>query len=206
MYPNLSRVTLPIAALLLAGCATVKSSHVAPDYATRYQRQVKRLVVLTAPLPEGDPALASMWNLIAKRYVNQKFDYIAKATAAGPQATGAQAPAALCASMSGDQIEGVLWLAPTASRQGAEVKASVEAKLLACPNASEVWAARGEGSWASKDDELRQFTADYVREIGPGVEPYVAPTFRLLKGVLDTLPHPTLTEDEKDEKISVISE
>lgn len=194
------------ATLALAGCSAVKASQIAPDYATRYRTQVKRIVVLTMPAPADDRDVAGMWSTIGKRYVNQKFDYIAKGTAYTLAAEGLARVKAICAAEDLAPVEGVLWFLPTELRKGNEVKATVSAKLLACPDASEVWSAQGEGTWPSKDDQLTQFTQDYVREIGPQVEPYVAPTFRLLKSVLDTLPNPTLTDSDKDDKIEVTAE
>lgn len=199
-------LVLACAALALAGCSAVKTSQIAPDYATRYRTQVKRIVVLTMPAPANDRDVAGMWSTIGKRYVNQKFDYIAKATAFTLAPEGMDRVKALCTEADLAPVEGVLWFLPTELQQGADVKATVSAKLLACPDGSEVWSAQGEGTWPSKDDQLTQFTADYVHELGPQVEPYVAPTFRLLKSVLDTLPNPTLTDADKDDKIEVISE
>jgi probable lipoprotein (TIGR04455 family) len=201
MKTPLSLLGLAAAGALLSGCATVKAHHVAPDYTTRYRAQVKRLAVMTSPAPEGSPELARLWSLIARRYVNQKYDYIVKPTEAQ-----AQAPAGLCAAMTEDPINGVLWLIPAESLKEGDVSASVTARLVAC-DGGEVWSARGEGSWDAQDDQLQAFTADYVRELGEPVKPYVAPTFRLLKSVLDTLPTPAkLTDEETDEKIEATAE
>ena len=43
----------------------------------------------------------------------------------------------------------------------------------------------------------------YVREIGPDVEPMVAPVMNLMRPALDTLPQPLLTEDDVNEKLSL---
>ena len=42
-----------------------------------------------------------------------------------------------------------------------------------------------------------------MQELGPEVEPYVAPSWRLLQATLDTLPRPVLTDEDVIEKIEL---
>ena len=199
----LGPVLLAVVALS-TGCATVKTSWVEPDYAQTDRTQVKRLVVLTTPLPDGSQHVADLFDQIARRYVNLHFNYLAKATAYGPAPEGKYAPATLCHSMQEDHIEGVLWLSPTAKRDGGDVVEAVDAKLLRCSDAKAIWSAQANGTWASEDGTIKDEVEQYQHEIDPSVGPYVAPTFRLLKAALDTLPNPTLTDSDTDEKVELV--
>lgn len=195
----MNRLVLVLGLTLLAGCSTVKSSRIRPDYESVDKFQVKRLVVVTWPLPDGKPEVGELWSLLARRYVNQNRDFIAKsnvALAGNPEDTSFKG---LCI----EGLEGVLWLSPDVRRADKGVEAAVKARLQRCSDGQEVWAAEAAGSWPSQDDRYRELTAQYTGELGPGVEPYVAPTFRLLSATLDTLPRPTLTEADIEEKIEL---
>ena len=180
------------------GCAIVKSVQVEPDWDLKDRLRLKRLAVITAGPPSGASMPASvqqMWGLMARRYVNQKRDFIVKSDAPA----GATAMTALCSS----GIEGVLWLEPTLEQKGEGVEAQVSAKLSRCTDGAVAWQAQGAGSWESSDASLTEMTASYAAKLGAGVQPYVAPSFRLLKAVLDTLPNPELNDQDKDEKIAL---
>ncbi|QRN98734.1 MXAN_6521/LA_1396 family lipoprotein [Archangium violaceum] len=195
----MNRLALVMGLALLAGCATVKNSHVRPDYETVDKTQVKRLAVVTQPLPDNVQKVGELWSLIARRYVNQNRDFIAKVNTAvdgNPEDTSFKD---LCV----EGIEGILWLFPTVKRTGAGVEAAVKAQLLRCRDGQEVWGAEAAGSWPSEDERYKELTAQYTGELGPDVTPYVAPTFRLLSATLDTLPRPQLGESDVEEKIEL---
>ncbi|HYO54772.1 MXAN_6521/LA_1396 family lipoprotein [Archangium sp.] len=195
----MNRLALVLGLALLAGCATVKSSRVRPDYETVDKTQVKRLVVVTQPLPDGKQEVGELWSLVARRYVNQNRDFIARANVAltgSPEDTSFKG---LCA----EGLEGILWLSPDVKRTGNGVEAAVKAQLLRCRDGQEIWAAEGAGSWPSEDDRYKELTVQYTRELGPEVAPYVAPTFRLLSATLDTLPRPRLNDADVEEKIEL---
>ncbi len=195
----MNRFALMLGLVLLSGCSTVKSSRVRPDYDTVDRTQVKRLVVVTQPLPDGKQEVGELWSLIARRYVNQNRDFIAKANVAltgNPDDTSFKG---LCV----DNLEGVLWLSPQVTRSGKGVEAAVKAQLLRCRDGQEVWAAEAAGSWPSEDERYKELTVQYTGELGPEVTPYVAPTFRLLSATLDTLPRPQLSEADVEEKIEL---
>lgn len=195
----MNRLALVLGLVLLAGCATVKSSRVRPDYETVDKTQVKRLAVVTQPLPEGKQEVGELWSLIARRYVNQNRDFIAKtnlALAGPPEDTSHKG---LCV----EGIEGILWLYPDVKRTNGGVEAAVKAQLLRCRDGQEVWAAEAAGSWPSEDDRYKELTVQYTSELGPDVAPYVGPTFRLLSATLDTLPRPQLSDADVEEKIEL---
>jgi probable lipoprotein (TIGR04455 family) len=195
----MNRLALVLGLVLLAGCATVKSSRVRPDYEAVDKTQVKRLAVVTQPLPDGRQEVGELWSLIARRYVNQNRDFIAKANlalAGNPEDTSHKS---LCV----EGIEGILWLSPDVKRTGNGVEAAVKAQLLRCRDGQEVWAADAAGSWPSEDERYKELTVQYTRELGSEVAPYVGPTFRLLSATLDTLPRPQLNDADVEEKIEL---
>lgn len=195
----MNRLALVLGLVLLAGCATVKSSRVRPDYEAVDKTQVKRLVVVTQPLPDGKKEVGELWSLVARRYVNQNRDFIAKANVAldgNPEDTSFKG---LCV----ENLEGILWLSPDVKRTGNGVEAAVKAQLLRCRDGQEVWGAEAAGSWPSEDDRYKELTVQYTSELGPEVSPYVAPTFRLLSATLDTLPRPQLNDEDVTEKIEL---
>jgi probable lipoprotein (TIGR04455 family) len=195
----MNRLVLVLGLALLSGCATVKRSHIRPDYETVDKTQVKRLVVVTQPLPDGMPEVGELWSLIARRYVNQHREFIARSNISldgNPEDTSFKG---LCV----DNLEGVLWLSPDVKRTGKGVEAAVKAQLLRCRDGQEVWSAEAAGSWPSEDERYKELTAQYTSEIGPKVTPYVGPTFRLLSATLDTLPSPKLSDAEVEEKIEL---
>ncbi|QRK09771.1 MXAN_6521/LA_1396 family lipoprotein [Archangium violaceum] len=195
----MNRLALVLGLVLLAGCSAVKHSRVRPDYEAVDKTQVKRLVVVTQPLPDGKKEVGELWSLIARRYVNQNRDFIAKANVAldgNPEDISFKG---LCV----EDLEGVLWLAPDVKRTGKGVESSVKAQLLRCRDGQEVWAAEAAGSWPSEDERYKELSVQYTSELGPEVTPYVAPSFRLLSATLNTLPRPTLNEAEVEEKIEL---
>jgi len=195
----MKRPVLSLGLALLAGCATVKSSHVRPDYESVDKTRVKRLVVVTQPLPDGKQSVGELWSLVARRYVNQNRDFIAKANVAVEGAAQDMSFKGLCV----DGAEGVLWLSPDMKPKGKGMEAAVKARLLRCTDGEEVWSAEAAGSWSSEDDRYKELTVQYSDELGAEVSPYVAPTFRLLSATLDTLPRPQLSEQDVEDKIEL---
>ncbi len=195
----MNRLALVLGLVLLAGCATVKTSRVRPDYEAVDKTQVKRLAVVTQPLPDGKQEVGELWSLIARRYVNQNRDFIAKANLAisgNPEDTSHKG---LCV----EGIEGILWLSPDVKRSANGVEAAVKAQLLRCRDGQEVWGAEAAGSWPSEDERYKELTVQYTSELGSEVAPYVGPTFRLLSATLDTLPRPQLNDVDVEEKIEL---
>lgn len=193
------RWTAVAAALALStGCATVKMSRVRPDYDATDRNTVKRLTVVVQPLPLGDAKVGELWSLVARRYVNQKRQFIVKdnkAVAAGPDGAAFD-PKGAC----GEGLDGVLWLQPDVKAKEGGEEAAVNGKLLRCTDLQEVWAAEAGGSWKAEDKNLEQVAEHYGTELGQEVRPHVAPAMNLLRPLLDTLPDPVLTESDKDEK------
>lgn len=181
------------ALLALPACSTVQSVQVRPDYEQVDRVQTVRVAVLTAPLPANNASLARMWSLMAQRYANLHRDFLAQpATVAVALPASATPGTDHCDA----PVQGVLHLIPGTRLVGSDVELSVTATLSRCRDGEVIWSARGAGTWASEDKELVEVSRRYIAELGPSVAPYVAPTFRLLRDVLGTLPKPKLTRDK----------
>lgn len=173
--------------LLLAGCSTVRNVSVRPDYEREDRTRTLRLAVITSPLPAGLAVVGEMWSEIARRYVNDKRDFIASV-----QRASEQWPGDACA----EGLEGVLHLDPAVRRDGGKVRVELQARLVRCRDQELVWSAEGAGAWPSDDAQLSETTAVYVARFGEEVQPYVAPAFRILRAVLATLPFPKIEDDD----------
>lgn len=193
------RLALAAAVALLAACSPVRNKYVRPDYEKAPEQQVKRLAVVTQPLPAGDAKLGELWSLITRQWVNQNRDYIVKANVALPERPTDASFKAQCT----EGIEGVLWLDPTVQRKGDGVEAEVKARIVRCSDGQDEWRAETGGSWKSQDDKFRERAAQYVQQFGPEVEPYVIPSYKLLKATFETLPKPKLSEADIEEKIEL---
>lgn len=186
-----------ITAASLGGCAgVVKSVRVRDDWEKVDRNRVKRLVVVTQPLPDGNEKVGEMWSALAARHVDLKRDFIIKQRLARAGDAAVQS-AELCA----EGAEGVLWLMPEVKRAGKGVEAGVTGRLLRCVDGEEVWSAQAGGSWGSEEDRLKQTIDDYSTEFGEEVRPYVVASYHLLQDTLDTLPNPLLTEEDQSDKI-----
>lgn len=182
----------------VSGCI-VKKSFVRDDWKTEDRSKVKRLAVMVQPLPDGNEKAGELFSRIARRYVNMKRDFLVKQEKFS--ATAAEL-ASLCGG--DDAIEGVLFLAPTVTKKDGGMEISLTGSLKRCGDGREAWTAEAAGSFSSKDDKLIEVTKTYVGELGPEVEPFVAPAMNVLRPILDTLPQPVLTEADQDEKITLV--
>ena len=183
---------------VVPACSVVKASSLRPDWPQEDQRTVKRLAVIVEPLPEGNAKGAEMIGRVVRRYVNLKRDFLVKREVFSDKTI---ALAEVCGG--DDAIEGVLVLHVTMTKKGEGYEAELTGSLQRCSDGREAWSVSAAGSFASKDERLTELTQVYVREIGPEVEPMVAPVMNLMRPALDTLPQPLLTEDDVNEKLSL---
>ncbi|MBI3182328.1 MAG: MXAN_6521/LA_1396 family lipoprotein [Myxococcales bacterium] len=182
--------------LLAVGCSVVKMHRVMPGYGATERTRTKRLLCLARAGPEGTEKVSELFALVARRYVNQKRNFLVKAHGT------ASAPLELRAHCQ-EGVEGVLWLEPELERKEGGVQARLEARLLRCEGGAEIWAADAAGSFPAEDPGLKEVTAQYVAELGAEVGPYVPSALYLLRPALDTLPDPLLSEEEVEEKIEL---
>ena len=189
---------LPLVLLAVSSCSIVKEARIRDDWAQGDQRAVRRLTVVVQPLPEGNQKAGEAFARIARRYVNQKRDFLVKKEVVLAE------PALLSELCGGeDAIEGVLFLKPALKAVGNGFEAELRGVLARCPDGREAWAGQASGSFPAKDPGLVEVTANYVQELGPEVERFVPPALNLLRPLLDTLPQPILTEADVDEKLTL---
>jgi probable lipoprotein (TIGR04455 family) len=188
------RVSLIVLLTFLSGCSTVRSSWIRNDYARTDRTDTLRLTVVTAPAPTGDTQACELMSLIARRYTNQKRDFIAKESGCATERPTA------CP----EGIEGMIHLLPTAEVKDAVIKLKVVAEMVRCSDQSTIWKATGQGVWPKSDKKVKELAGSYGEELGPSVIPWVPASFHLLRAMLDTLPRPILMgEDAVMEKIEL---
>jgi probable lipoprotein (TIGR04455 family) len=194
-----NKLALPlVAVVLLQGCAIVKSHMIRDDWAKEDNKKVRRLAVVVRPLGETGDKAGALFARVARRYVNMKRDFLVK------QELVQKDPVKLEAVCGGDlHIEGVLMLDLTLAPKGQGFEAEVSGKLARCGDGVQDWTAEAAGSFPSKDEHLLEVTQNYVRELGPEVEPFVAPAMNLLRPALDTLPQPVLSDEDQSEKMGM---
>ena len=175
------------AALSSAACSAVTDQYISPDFETAHTARVWRVHVQAAGAAEKGQKVGQLWTLISQRWINHHRDFIAKArsVSAGPDAV-------TCA----EGENSVLLIKPEFSHDGDDVSVKAVADLRLCKGNVSVWRAGASGTWSVDDDELKTTTAQYVRQLGESVRPWVPATFRLLRELLDTMPKPKLTDDD----------
>ncbi len=177
---------------LISGC-TIESYHLSDSWETQDKFQLKRTFVLVQA-PPGTPAhFVELAGRIARRYVNLKKDFLVLGNApAQPEPVAALA-----------ETDGHLLLDFTEVHlaQADDLRLRVTAQLLRNPGRGVVWKVVASRSDEPANEDLSRLTQRYVRELGDEVEPYVAPTFILMKRVFDTLPSPQLTDEDIEAKI-----
>lgn len=187
---------MPLVCLALS-CSVVRSARVAEHWVKEDRAVVRRLAVVVQLPPEQQKA-GEVFARVARRYVNQKRDFLVK-----QEHTQAEAPELpnLCGGE--DAIEGVLHLRTTLTPKGEGFEADVVGSLRRCGDGREAWAAEAGGSFPSKDSGLVEVTQVYVQEFGSEAQPFVPPALNLLRPLLDTLPQPVLTEADVEEKVTL---
>ena len=179
---------------LTLGCSAATSSWVRDDWAAQPASHVKRLHVAVSPLPNGDAGQGQLWALLARRYVNQQRNFLVKQQSALPVVD----VAAACAG-----FDGLLLIAPVATQAGDDVTIGLDGLLVRCADREPAWKGRVRGTWASTDPTVAAVRAHYVAELGPAVEPWVAPAFLALKALVGMMPQPVLTDQDEMEKIEL---
>lgn len=194
--------SLVIASLALSCAHVVKSTYLRPDYDQVDRTQTKRIAIAIAPVPDHNQKVGDLWALMAKRTLRLKRDYIVKSAVA----QDVPGPSYDWKSQCAEGIEGVLWISPAMAPTKNGFQTSLVAHLFRCRDGEEIWNATAQGHWPSHDEGLKEVTARYVADVGPEVEPYVVPTHRILRGLVDAVPQVTLNDKDKEEKIEVEAE
>ena len=168
-------------------CSAVTEQYVTPDFDKAHKARVWRVHIQANGVPKEANKVGQLWTLVSQRWINHHRDYIAKARSVhvgvGDGACGVG-------------INSVLSIKPMFTLNDGDVSVKAEAELKLCKGNVRVWTAKAEGSWSVDDDELKTTTAQYVKQLGASVRPWVPATFRLLRELLDTMPKPKLTDDD----------
>lgn len=196
--PGMMRAAFVALLFVGTGCSALRSSFVRGDWEQTDQRQLKRLAIVVSPLPENRIAVAQALGRIARRYVNQKRDFLAKFEVAHPSRPPLSE---LCAAA--DHIDGVLFLTPNFTREGAGFEVEMNGSLVRCTDGREAWSASAASSFASEDSGLKEVTHVYEQEFGDEVVPFIAPGLNILRPLLDTLPQPALEDADVEEKLTL---
>lgn len=215
----------------LIGFGLTNACMVSDTYTIRYYQldegqRVKR-VVLAASFAPGvgetiEPAVLEMYQGVVREFVSHHHEYILldarilprDVFAANlPGATAIPRPPlaltppiqGLCAAdYDGRKTHSVLLNHfYKLERQGGSAALRVEARLIDCATGLLVWRALGENSYASEDSDLEQTIRGYTNRYGESVRPYVAGAYLLVRKLYDSMPDPTLNEDDIVEKIEV---
>lgn len=199
-----------VALAVLSGCGSVvRSTQLRPDFDSVDKTQTTRVVIVVQPQPDQKPKVAELWALMARRYVHLKRQYIVKAHTTSEAPASAFKAQEVCGSTltslgEGERLEGVLWLEPTrvkGNEEGSQFEMGARGRLLRCSDGEQIWTAEGEGSWSAGDKDTLVQSWNYAAELGAEVGPYVAPSWGLLRPILDTLPDVVLDEAAQEEKV-----
>ncbi len=195
-------VLLAAVALLGTSC-TVRYIYLKPDYERNEKDRVKRIVVLLRPGRQmRPPGAQAVIPVVAREYVSVQRDYILfpekSVKGAAPEVK------AVCAA--NEKLNGVLFLnILEVAEQSGRVELEVGATLEDCREPhGVVWKGIARNRYDSADPDLKTVIESYGNRLGKDVLPYAAPAYLLVRALLEELPNPRLTEDEKLEKIEVM--
>lgn len=189
--PMSSAFTLALvlaAASLISSCGPHRKAWVHPGYEEEDKSATLRLGVLTSPQPAGDPDVGRLWSMLARRYANQHRDFIVRDL----PGTDSADPLSHCA----PGLEGILHLLPLrVEEKGRGWALSTSARIVRCRDGETIWEVRARGRFPSDDQQLHEVRRRYEDALGEGIGPLVAPSFRLMRAALSTLPRPKLITD-----------
>lgn len=217
----------------IASC-TVSESYIVRSYEFDEGRRVKRIVQATLAAPAvssaPDAAVFEMFQGVAREFISHHHEYIVLGGEALPADAFADIPDGLpgattiaerppkrafpgaavdriCqADYDGKATHGVLLSQfQRLDLAGNSVQLQVESRLIDCETGLLVWRAVGANSYATEDGDLEQTIRGYANRYGEGTRPYVAGFFLLARKLFESMPDPTLSEDDIIEKIEIDS-
>ncbi len=183
---------LAVALLATAGCASaIDSKYLLAGYDGGHDDAVKRITVAAWAT---DPKLAELAAAIGTDFVKLRKDYLVYP----PVVLGRDIGEA-CAERDGVLVIRVL----AAHEADDEASARLSAELYRCSNGQLVWRAEGADEEEMDDEDLTHLTEVYVRNMGPLARRYAAVLFVLTQELMQSLPNPTLNDDEVLERIEL---
>ena len=185
------------------GACIVRQVYLKPGYETNERERVKRIVLVLRHAKRAQPpGVVAVVPVVAREFISVQRDYILYP--GEPVASANLAVADICAS--NKKLNGVLLLEVLQARENeGNVDLEVAAALEDCRAPySTIWKALARSTYTSEDPDLRTVIASYANRLGPAVRPFAAPAYLLVRRLLEELPSPTLSDDEKLEKIDVM--
>ncbi len=183
-----------VAVVLLSSCSAVQATWVKPDYNVKAPDATKRIAVV-AWAPADHAALAGLLSHVAADRIDLRMNYLVHKTEVMVRGWSD-----ICG-----ELEGVLSIRAivVTLQPNDRVQLVLVAELHDCKTGALLWRVEGSEGIASEDDDLSALTESYTNNLGPEVGRYAAPAFLILRDMLETLPDPTLTDDEIMEKIEL---
>jgi probable lipoprotein (TIGR04455 family) len=182
-----------VIALLAAGCSSVNDQWVRAGYGAG--PDLLKRIAIVAWAPAEHARLAETLAMVATDRVKLKLNYLVYAS--GPMQRGWSDACA-------DKVEGVLAIQTLAAgTNGKETGLALATELYSCKTGALLWRAEAADTADVDDADLVELTKSYVEKLGQEAAGYAAASFLVLRDMLDTLPNPTLTDDELMEKIEL---
>jgi probable lipoprotein (TIGR04455 family) len=187
------RVALPLLLAACAACSSIETAWVRAGYDANATAAVKHIAVVAWAPPEY-PELANVLANVAADRVKLKLNYLVHSAA----------PAARGWSEACGELEGVLAIqALNVAKHEGGMELAIAAELYSCKTGALIWRAQAHDTADATDSDLVELVQSYVRQLGDAAAPYATAAFLVLRDILDTLPNPTLTDDEVMEKIEL---
>lgn len=186
--------------VLFSGCV-IQHSYLRPGYAEHDAAVLKRIVVVMSESKQPlDRGLGKLLPVVAREYLSVQKDYIVFPTAIDQ--TGQTA--SIC--KGNPKLNGVLFLSVRhVERSERSVTLGLGGELHTCEEPRVVvWRVHAKDTQSSDDPDLKTVAESYSNRLGAEVKPYAVPVYLTLRRLLEELPNPTLTEDEKLEKIELM--
>ncbi len=155
----------------------------------------KRLAVQVPAESEAGESEKKLAAKIAENYLSHHKEFIIYPYKAGAAACGS----------SDKKVQGIFQLKILEKETPNQVELTALGKVIHCKKGETLWEGLAENSYTKNTEENQSLINTYTQLYGKEIAGKVNPYFFLLQTLLEKLDSPTLTEDEKDEKIEVES-
>lgn len=103
------------------------------------------------------------------------------------------------------KAEGIFLLSLTQDQVSNDLKMQLSGNFIQCRDQKSIWSATVSKTFSLDSNENESLKNTYIQKYGMGIGNRVNPYYRALSILIDALDSPTLTNEEKDEKIEVES-
>lgn len=180
----------------LTGCGGAKQTYLVKTFPQKEKSEVIRVEIVVqsvdSQLREDQKGILEMWGLMTQRYLHDHRDFIPLRR----QITSDQATYPSCR----EDLQGMFILSGSGHPDGDEIKIKLDAQLFQCegtdPPSRLIWSAVAEGSSEADNQTLKTLRADYVSRFGQEVDAYVAPSFLVIKELLELAPYPKISAED----------